>query len=385
MMEEALTLYCYSGCDMNPEKIGLPAQPIAPARAWSRMAALALVVALLLLGEVTLGARPAYASGDCAQVSAPCIEFLYPNANQPIIGGPASTAVEIMGSGFTGAENKTISFGLIKGDDILGQSPSPTFCEQPHINVPGSTQVSSTGTFSTVTIYWPTGTSVGDWSVCAYLAGTNKPATGTSNTDSLAWPVSSPYRPTVSVSPSYLASSGVVTVTGHGWLPAQNGINLYILPCAACTTYIAYYGNAISSGSGVFSVQLTIPASVAHGKYLVRAMGTVIQDSSSESGPYLWIGVLPTPTPRPTPKPTPTPRATPTPKPTATATTTPVPTITPFVAATATPAVVVVAESNNPLGGSGGWLYLGLGALVVVLIGGGILGYALIRRRAAHP
>lgn len=365
-----------------------PLRRVSLASGWPRMAAVALAVALLLLGDVALSARPAYASSDCAQVSTPCIEFLvlhYTAANQPIIGGPASTAVEFLGSGFTGAKGKTISFGVIKGDDILGQSPSPTFCEQPHINVLGSTQVSSTGTFSTVTIYWPTGTSVGDWSVCAYLAGTNTPATGKSNTDNLAWPVSSPYRPTVSVSPSYLASGGVVTVTGHGWVPAQNGISVFIPSCAACPSDIARYGNAVSSSSGVFSVQLTIPAGVAHGKYVVRAMGTVILDSSSESGPYLWIGVLPTPTPRPTPKPTPTPKATPTPTPKPTATATSAPTVTPFAAATATPAIVVTTETNNLLGGSGGWLYLGLGALVVVLIGGGILGYALIRRRAAHP
>ncbi|HEX8731662.1 MAG TPA: hypothetical protein VF725_06330 [Ktedonobacterales bacterium] len=363
---------------MNSETIRRRQGPLA-AHGWPRLAALALAAALLLLGEVTLSAQPARATGACAQGSTPCIEFLvtgYLSNGTPIIGGPAGTAVEFLGGGFTSAAGKTITFGVIKGDDIEGTSPSPSpsFCSQPHISVPGSTTVSSTGAFSTVTIYWPTGTSVGDWSVCAYVNG--KPATPTGNTDNLAWPVSSPYRPTVSVSPTYLASGGVVTVTGHGWLPAQNGINVTIAPCGGCS-YIARYGNAISSSSGVFSVQLTIPAGLAHGKYLVRAMGTVILDSSSESGPYLWIGVMPTPTPRPTPRPTPTP------KPTATATATPAPTITPFVAATATPAVVVAAGSGGQSGGPGGWLYVGLAALLVVLIGGGLIVWTLIRRRAA--
>ncbi|MDE3231370.1 MAG: hypothetical protein KGO05_15945 [Chloroflexota bacterium] len=363
---------------MSQEKYGHPLHADASARAWPRLAALALAAALLLLTSVTLAPqRPTHATGACANGGyGACIEFLvshYTANNTPIIGGPASTAVEFLGGGFLSVAGKTITFGVVKGDDIMGTSPSPSFCTHSPISVPGSTTVTSTGTFSTVTIYWPTGTSIGDWSVCAYHNGA---AVG--NTDNFAWPVSSPYRPTVSVSPSYLASGGVVTVTGHGWVPAQNGINVTIAPCDGCSA-IARYGDTISSSSGYFSVKLTIPAGAAHGKYLVRGMGTVIGDSSSESGPYLWIGVMPTPTPRPTPRPTPTP------KPTATtaATATTIATATPFVAATATPAVVVAAGSGGPWGGSGGWLAVGLGALLVVLIGGGLLAWALIRRRAA--
>lgn len=360
-----------------------------------RRFAITLVVAcaLALFGGVT--ASPAHALGMCAGGgSGPCIEFqaYYYSANgSTFIGGPAGTHVNVNGGGFVAGQ--TISLGVVPGDDILGVSPNPSICSQSPVLVASGLTVSSTGSFA-ASFLWPTGTSVGDWSVCAYTATGGALPGG--NTDNTAFSVTSPYPPTVSVSPTTVLPGTTVTVSGHGWLPAQNMITVRIESCVSCQP-IASYGNASSASDGSFSVPLTIPANAAFGSYLVWAGGSAIPVDTGTSGPHLTVASSLTPTatpqpkatatPRPTAHPTATPTARPTAHPTATATATATGVIGSLSSATATPAHpasgIAVDPQRQASSGSSLWLYGALIALIALAagIGGGI--YYFRRRTAA--
>ncbi len=343
--------------------------PVAFARYW---VVGILACALALVGGVTLMSSPARASGICAQGSTPCIElqrnFSYPDGTT-FIGGPAGTQVNVIGGGFGASlDGKTISLGVVKGEDILGVDPNPALCSHAHVNTGVTAVVGAKGTSGSfmASFNWPTGTSVGNWSICAYLAGTNTPAAG-GNTDNAAFYSSSPYVPKVSVSPTTVEPGGSVTVTGAGWLPAENSIVVYIAPCKGCTP-IARYGNAASASNGGFSVPLTIPANTKLGRYLVWAGSSAIPVSSSSSGPHLMVGSA-APIPAATPKPT---------------ATTPMPTATPLPETTATArSVLAVADKPQTGSGEGLALYLGLGGLLALAAAAGSLIYLLRRRRAA--
>lgn len=332
-----------------------------------------LACALALLGGVTLMSSPARASGICAQGSTPCIElqrnFSYPDETT-FIGGPAGTQVNVIGGGFGAAlDGKTISLGVVKGEDILGVDPNPTLCSHAHVNTGVTAVIGANGTSGsfTASFNWPTGTSEGNWSICAYLAGTNTPAAG-GNTDNAAFYSSSPYVPKVSVSPTTVEPGGSVTVTGAGWLPAENSIVVYIAPCKGCTP-IARYGNAASADSGCFRVPLTIPANTKLGKYLVWAGSSAIPVSTSSSGPHLMVGSA-APAPTATPKPT--------------VTTTPIPTTTPLPETTATARSVLAVDDKHQTGSGGGpALYLGLGGLLALAALAGGLIYLIRRWRVA--
>ena len=334
---------------------------------------------LALIGGVALVWSPAHASGICAQGNTPCIEFQrnfsYPDGST-FIGGPAGTQVNVIGGGFGSTlDGKTLSLGVVRGEDILGVDPNPALCANAHVNVGVNAVVGSNGTSGSFIagFIWPTGTSVGNWSVCAYLAGTNTPAAG-GNTDNAAFSVSSPYPPKVSVSPTTVAPGGSVTVTGSGWLPAENTIVVSIASCKGCTV-IAHYGNAASNSSGNFSVSLTIPKNTALGKYLVWANSSAIPVDSSSSGPHLTIGSGAS-TPTTMPKPTAT-----TPRPTTTSTVAPAASTTPLPEGTATAeSVLAVGDKRQSNGGEGLGFYLGLvGLILVATAAGGIIYY--IRRK----
>lgn len=356
-----------------------------------RRLAMTLVVAcaLALFGGVT--ASPAHALGICAGGgSGPCIEFqsnYYAVNGTTFIGGPAGTHVNVTGGGFVAGQ--AISLGVVPGNDILGVSPNPSICSQSPILVASGLTVSSTGSF-TASFLWPTGTSVGQWSVCAYTATGGALPGG--NTDNTAFSVTSPYPPTVSVSQTTVLPGTTVTVSGKGWLPAQNMITVRIESCLSCQP-IATYGNASSASDGTFSVPLTIPANAALGSYLVWAGGSAIPVDTGTSGPHLTVAssLTPTATPRPaptaTPRPTARPAATarPTARPTVTATATDAATTPASATATpAHPASGIAIDSQRQAGNGGSiWLYGALIALVALAagIGGGV--YLLRRRKAA--
>jgi hypothetical protein len=332
-----------------------------------------LVCALALLAGVTLMTPEAHALGACASGGTPCIEF-QANASR-FMGGPAGTHVNVVGGGFGAVNGQKISLGAVKGVDTFDSNPNPALCANAHVNVGASAIVGDAGTpgMFAASFYWPTGTSVGNWSVCAYLYGTNTPAAG-GNTDNLAFDVTSPYRPTVSVWPTTVAPGGLVTVRGKGWLPPENTIVVYIASCAGCTP-IARYGNAVSNSSGTFGVPLKIPATAKLGKYLVWADSWAIPVSTSSSGPHLTVGYVAV-TPTPTPKP-PQSTATATSVATSTSTTTAVATATP------TPEIGLAAAGNGETrtGGDMGFA-LGLGGFVVLAIALGGAIYVRRRRRA---
>jgi hypothetical protein len=368
----ALGIFARKGSDCQPMNT-----KSAPAR--YRVIRL-LVCTLVLLAGVTLMASPAHALGGCASGSTPCIEFQVNYRNPDgttFMGGPAGTHVNVVGGGFGAVNGQKISLGVVKGEDIWDSNPNPALCAHAHVNVGASAVVGATGTpgMFAASFYWPTGTSVGNWSVCAYLYGTNTPAAG-GNTDSMAFDVTSPYRPTVSVWPTTVAPGGSVTVTGKGWLPPENTIVVYIASCEGCTP-IARYGNAASNSGGAFGVPLKIPANAKLGKYLVWADSLAIPVSTSSSGPHLTVGYT-TVTPTPTPKP---PQSTATA--TSAATSTSISTAVVSTNSTPTPEVGLAAAGNGETGNGGGiGFVLGLSGIVALAVALGGAFYVLRRRRA---
>jgi hypothetical protein len=343
---------------------------IAPAR--YRVIRLLVCTLVLFVGSALMS-PPAHALGGCASGPTPCIEFqvnFYNPDGTTFMGGPAGTHVNVVGGGFGAVNGQKISLGAVKGEDIWDSNPNPALCSHAHVNVGATVVVGAAGTpgMFAASFYWPTGTSVGNWSVCAYLYGTNTPAAG-GNTDSMAFDVTSPYRPTVSVWPTIVAPGGSVTVTGKGWLPPENTIVVSIAPCEGCAP-IARYGNTGSNSSGTFGVSLKIPASANLGKYLVWAYSSAIPVSTSSSGPHLTVGYS-------APAPTATPKA-----PQATATVAAMSTATTVASATETPtpqnnlATVGIGERGN---GGGLGFYLGLSGVVLLAVA--VSGAVYVRRR----
>lgn len=355
---------------------------------WGRrlVLALAIVCALALSASGLNAVPPVRATGGCASGgSGPCIEwqanFLLPDGST-YIGGPAGTHVTILGGGFSAADGKKISIGLGKGNDIFGinPAPSPTFRTQSHKST-GATATISGGSFI-VSFAWPSGLSTGHWSACAYIASTGMPAGGAAgNTNNAAFNCTSPNRPKLSVSPATILPGTTITVTGQGWLPDMNTIVVEVRTCATCSTYIARYGNAVSSGSaGDFSVRLSIPAAAHLGTYTLWAGASAIPVDTGTTGPHLTVvtSLAPTATPKPSPTAT------------ALATATAPPANTPG-ANSATPSV---APSSNAApdaahtsgGGSNSWLFIALGALVVLLGAGAGAGvwYVMRKRQDAN-
>jgi hypothetical protein len=164
-----------------------------------------------------------------------------------------------------------------------------------------------------------------------------------------------------SIEPATIAPGGKVTVKGSGWLPIQK---LTVSVSQSPSTQAVVFTSVNSSDrEGIFTAQLSVPANVLPGNYLV-----IVTANNEKTAAMTTTGAL-----------TIQAQATVTPSPTATATVGSTPTATATVAPQPTPDT----GSNNTNSGSGlaTWLILLLGGVGVILVVVGITMLVIYSRK----
>lgn len=321
-----------------------------------------LVVAVAALGTMlvalTSGIQSvpvAHAGGSCS--TSPCIHWdssmIYAGQNNGFPEGPVGEHATVHGEGFGAEAGVTIDFQLVQGD--VNTSPDGEFCKLagPKVAIPGTTTVSSSGTFD-FSFEWPGGASSNLWSICAYRDSDH---TTIFNIDDGPFSVLSPNPVGVTVAPSTVAPGGSVTVTGHSFVPQQL-VHVIIASCVNCGgATVLGTADVTSNGSNTDSFSVTIPihSDAPPGAYKVGAFSANgLLDTGPAGAQSLTVQAAPTATPAPTVTPAPTPT-------------------------TAAPAAPTPSASD----GGGTALLIVLGLVVVVLLAAlaGALVYFLTRRR----
>ncbi len=244
-------------------------------------------------------------------------------------GGQAGTQITVAGSGWTGADGTPVTFGY----EATVNSSCTIVTDARNQN--GSL---SNGSFSGW-FYWPAGTALSTYPVCAVIGTT--PATTMAVAGNFSVFSSTP--PTVSIAPSTLSPNIQATVTASNYYPAGMQVNFLWM---SGNTVVDTLNSATSDTNGIAVLNFTVPSlSIASGSYSINASvgsGQSAMLPSSTSFTYNAPIVPPSPTPRPSPSPSPKPS--PAPSPAATPGVTP--TATTAASATATTGTTPTASAS---------------------------------------
>lgn len=328
---------------------------------FSLISVLALALALITsLGVAAYHTPQAHASSRGA---GPSIQWdqsmIYPGKNNPE--GPVGEAVLVHGQNFTAGQQ--VKLVLVAGDS----GSDATICQQTGVTV-GHVTASSGGNFD-ATFAWPDQANQVNqaYSICGLQDGASTP-TVLSSADGGPFTVLSANKPTFSVSATSVAAGGTLTVTGQNWVPAQ-ALNITIASCADCdpgnNNIATAATTSIGRNTGTFSVNITIPATMAANNYVVNV--------TSQNGPLdaNHIDGLGTRSLSVTAA-----------VPTATPTTEPSPSVTASATQTVTASPTASTGASGAGNGSGNGVLIGvLIVLAIALVGiGGAIVFILVRR-----
>jgi hypothetical protein len=283
---------------------------------------LALVLGLLCAALSGLAA----ARWQVAYAANPSVAIVSPTSPQ----GPVQTGIQVVGAGWNPSANIQVFYNAPANNQPCGDPNNSQNLAQTN-KIPGvSTQVAQPDGSWKIDFLWPT-TATGQFYVCAFDSTT--PTQVTPSTQ--PFDVLSATPPSISVDKSTPNIGDQITVTGLGFLPGNQPVDLFLAQPGQQTG--TSLGTVTVAPDGSFSQKVTLPTSPSGQLSIVALSRTPVSDALPPLDASVPITVGATAS-----TPTPTPAGTVTPSPTTTTTTTTTGTSTPSASGLILVALIVV-------------------------------------------
>ncbi len=264
---------------------------------------LPLALALGLLGAAFGGLVDS--RGQVAHADNPSITIVSPTSAS----GPVQTSIQIDGAGWNPGASVEIFYSAPSGNMPCGNpANAQTLAQTNAIPGVGPQTPGADGSWK-VDFQWPSNTGTGQFSICGFDSTTPTQVTPSDQ----AFNVLSTTLPAITLSNAYPNVGDQVTVTGTGFLPGNQPIDLILAqPNQQTGTSL---GTATADNNGNFTQQVTLPSSPSGQLSIVALSRTPVSGALpplTASQP-VTVGATPsTPTPTAAASVTPSPTATPT-------------------------------------------------------------------------
>ncbi|HLV98422.1 MAG TPA: hypothetical protein VKT82_07055 [Ktedonobacterales bacterium] len=262
---------------------------------------LPLALVLGLLGAALGGLVDA--RGQVAHADNPSITIVSPTTAN----GPVQTNVQINGAGWNPGASIQVFYSAPANNQPCGDpNNSQTLAQTNAIPGVGTQTAGGDGSWK-VGFQWPSNTGTGSFYICAFDKTTPTQVTPSAQ----PFQVLSTTLPGITLSNGFPNAGDQITVTGTGFLPGNQPIDLILAQQGQQTG--ANLGTATADGNGNFQQQVTLPLSPSGQLSIVALSRTPVQGALPPliASQQVTIGAAPsTPTPTPAPSVTPSPTAT---------------------------------------------------------------------------
>ena len=287
-----------------------------PAAAWDtsrrgvfRLYAGALLAFMLACsGSLVVSLQP-----GVARAASPTITILSPTSAS----GPVETHMQLSGAGWKSGANVQLYYSQPANNQPCGDPNTAQSQASAHPFGNGLINVQSNGSWTVQATQWPDNTGTGQFYICGFdvtsptqVVASNKQFNVLSNTPpSLDAP-----------QPAFPNIGDQVQISGHGFLPGNQPVDLWLTQTPNNPTQGASLGTVTSDGTGSFTQQVTLPTNLSGNLNIVAQSRTSVNGAPAPLVASVDVTVgatastpTATPTGSATPDPTATVRATATP------------------------------------------------------------------------
>lgn len=279
-----------------------------PAAAWNtsrrgvfRLYAGALLAcALAFSGSLVVSLQP-----GVARAAAPTITIVSPTSAS----GPTETHMQLSGAGWNPGANVQLYYSQPANGQPCGDPNTAQNQASAHPFGNGLINVQSNGSWSIQATQWPDNTGTGQFYICGFdvtnptqVVASNQQFTVLSNTP----PSLDPPQPT------FPNIGDQVQIGGHGFLPGNQPIDLWLTQTPNNPTQGASLGTVTSDGAGNFTQQVTLPTNLSGNLSIVAQSRTSVNGAPAPLVASVDVTVgatASTPTASPTGSATPDPTA----------------------------------------------------------------------------
>lgn len=287
-----------------------------PADAWDTqrrgvfrlLAGVLLACVLALSGSLAVSVQP-----NIARAASPSISIVSPTSAS----GPAETHMQVSGAGWNPGANVQLYYSQPANGQPCGDPNTSQNQAQAHPFGNGLINVQSNGSWALQATQWPDNTGTGQFYICGFDVTNTTQVVASNKT----FNVLSTTPPSLDApQPAFPNVGDQVKISGHGFLPGNQPVDLWLTQTPSNPTQGASLGTATPDGTGSFTQQVTFPTTLSGNLTIVAQSRTSVSGAPAPLVASVDVTVGATAS---TPTATPTGSATPDPTATVRATTTP--------------------------------------------------------------